>query len=772
MKKIFDKINPRTIRFRLLFGAILLVLLTALSISTGTLLLGLQNSRSQAVAQMFSTARIKGLEIQSWEDQLQGELYTALNEEYALERISSILALEEKDRYSQYFYGAVRVRLNGYVLNSAMIHEIFILNKNGEIILSTKKENEGSSAEDRRFYKEGLVDTTLELVINEEVQGVREVIVSIPIFNLDGDLAGVLATKADAGPLADILADGSGMGKTGETYLLTTDGQLLGFSVNDSGNFLKLVFGLMVPFSAENPQNDGASVVYQGGSGLRVVGIKQWVPELNTVMILQQEVQEIFQNAKNTLLLNLMIGMFVLLIAVMVSLIMTRKISRPLDNLVKTTSLIADGDLTQTARVEQEDEIGSLAVSFNSMTAQLAGLINSLEQKVEDRTLALKQRALQLETILQVSRDITSVLNIEELLNRIVRVIQEAFHYSYVHIYLLDGENKYLNLHATSAEKSPLINKIDVHSTHFVSTAAQTQSAVLHKHQNQETILSDEAGFSQVQSELAVPLDFGGNPIGALVIQTSLPDQDLEEDIPVLQTLADQITIAIENARLYNKSQQIAVLEERNRLAQELHDSVTQSLYSLGLFIESWRLILKNGKKPDFTEFLDRSEEINQQALKEMRQLIHELRPPVLEKLGLWGALIQRLEMVEKRLGIDARIEIQDFIELPLELEKEILRITQEALNNALKHAQAAHVIIRVKKMDDLLHLEIIDDGVGFDLQILEQKDKMGMQIMQERALSIHADLFLQSKAGEGTTVHLKIPLTGIKTLQKEREIE
>ena len=127
---------------------------------------------------------------------------------------------------------------------------------------------------------------------------------------------------------------------------------------------------------------------------------------------------------------------------------------------------------------------------------------------------------------------------------------------------------------------------------------------------------------------------------------------------------------------------------------------------------------------------------------------------------------------MKKRLGIDARIEIQDFIELPLELEKEILRITQEALNNALKHAQAAHVIIRVKKMDDLLHLEIIDDGVGFDLQILEQKDKMGMQIMQERALSIHADLFLQSKAGEGTTVHLKIPLTGIKTLQKEREIE
>ena len=107
----------------------------------------------------------------------------------------------------------------------------------------------------------------------------------------------------------------------------------------------------------------------------------------------------------------------------------------------------------------------------------------------------------------------------------------------------------------------------------------------------------------------------------------------------------------MKNARLYNKSQQIAVLEERNRLAQELHDSVTQSLYSLGLFIESWRLILKNGKKPDFTEFLDRSEEINQQALKEMRQLIHELRPPVLEKLGLWGALIQRLEMVEKTSG-------------------------------------------------------------------------------------------------------------------------
>ena len=768
MKNLFSRINTHTIRFRLLSVAILLVLLTALSISTGTLLMGLQNSRTQAVTRLYSIIKIKELEIQSWKDQLQGELYTTLNEEYALERISSILGLEEKNRYSQYFNGAVRARLNGYVLNSSMIHEIFILNKGGEIILSTDKENEGISAENARYFREGLQDSTLELIVDNKLQDVHEAVISVPIFNLDGELAGVLAAKAEISSLADILADSSGMGMSGNSFLTTPDDQYI-FSVGEDSVVLMRI---NADLPSQFPETENGYLIYQGINGAKVVGVQQQVSELNLSLILQQELQEIYENARNTLLLNLMIVLVVLLIAVFVSLIMIQRISRPLDNLVKTTSLIAGGDLSQTASIEQDDEIGSLAVSFNSMTAQLAGLINSLEQKVESRTLALKQRALQLETILQVSQEITSVLNIEELLNRIVRVIQESFYYSDVFIYLLDEENQYLNLQAASSENKSILNKIKADSSNYISRAAQTQTPQLLDFNNQSGLSVQSSDNLKILSELAVPLDYGGEPIGALVVQSSHMEPSLQDDIPVLQTLADQLTIAIENARLYKKSQQIAVLEERNRLAQDLHDSVTQSLYSLGLFIESWRMILKSGKEQDFSEFLNRSEEINQQALKEMRQLIHELRPPVLEKLGLWGALIQRLEMVEKRLGIDAYLEIQDFIELPLDLENVLFRITQEALNNALKHAQARRVIIRVKHQDGLLSLEVVDDGTGFDLQKIGQSDKMGLQIMQERAFSIHANLLLKSSPGEGTTVLLEIPLGKNEGFSKERVSE
>lgn len=233
-----------------------------------------------------------------------------------------------------------------------------------------------------------------------------------------------------------------------------------------------------------------------------------------------------------------------------------------------------------------------------------------------------------------------------------------------------------------------------------------------------------------------------------------------KEDSLVIQSLGDQIAVAIENARLYDQSKELAVLEERNRLARELHDSVTQSLYSLVLFTESWRRMVKSEGTERIEEYLNRIGEISQQSLKEMRLLILELRPPMLEQEGLVGALKKRLDAVEKRVGVNARVVMEDFIELPPFVEEELYRIAQEALNNSLKHAKATKEDVRIFVENKTIILEVSDDGIGFDPSAIDQRGGMGLVNMGERARHIGGALTIQSTPGKGTIVRVSVPIS------------
>jgi signal transduction histidine kinase len=202
-----------------------------------------------------------------------------------------------------------------------------------------------------------------------------------------------------------------------------------------------------------------------------------------------------------------------------------------------------------------------------------------------------------------------------------------------------------------------------------------------------------------------------------------------------------------------------AVTAERNRLARALHDSVTQSLYSLTLLAAGWQRLAKDGELDSIEEPLGEIGEVAQQALKEMRLLVHELRPPALEKEGLLGAIHHRLGAVEKRAGIEARLEAEDILELPSEVEAALYYIVVEALNNALKHAQATSVWVRLFNVDEKVELEIADNGQGFDLSAIGEHRGLGLVSMQERADQLGALLSIDSAPGKGTRVKVEVLL-------------
>jgi len=198
-------------------------------------------------------------------------------------------------------------------------------------------------------------------------------------------------------------------------------------------------------------------------------------------------------------------------------------------------------------------------------------------------------------------------------------------------------------------------------------------------------------------------------------------------------------------------------VNERQRLARELHDSVTQALYSLVLLSEAARRLAGAQDSSQLQEVVTRLGEIGQQALKEMRLMVYELRSLTLQERGLVRALEQRLDAVEKRAGIRASLTTEGTLELAAPVEEALYRIVQEALNNALKHASATAVSVRVAAGDGRVEIEVADDGKGFDPDAVRDRGGMGLANMQERIAELGGQLAIRSTPGKGTTVQVTL---------------
>lgn len=261
---------------------------------------------------------------------------------------------------------------------------------------------------------------------------------------------------------------------------------------------------------------------------------------------------------------------------------------------------------------------------------------------------------------------------------------------------------------------------------------------------------------------VAVPLLVEGQPYGTFVLYHSRGHAFSETDVRLASAMAEQSALAIQTARLREQLRHAAVAEERNRLARELHDAVTQSLYSMTLLAAGARFQAEEEGHTQQAEDFARLGEVAQQALGEMRLLIYELRPPVLETEGLVGAIQQRLETVERRAGLRARLLVEDEVELPPAVEAQLYRIVQEALNNVLKHAGARQVTVALRGPavagPGQIELTVGDDGRGFNGGAPRG---IGLASMEERAAAIGGTTTIVGVPGAGTTVTVRVPIRG-----------
>jgi signal transduction histidine kinase len=385
----------------------------------------------------------------------------------------------------------------------------------------------------------------------------------------------------------------------------------------------------------------------------------------------------------------------------------------------------------------------------------------SLERNVEERTRELR-------VLLDISHDAAATLELRPLVGLILDRVKGLVDYTGAAMFVLDESREGLNLlrYQGPIPQHTLAYRWTLASHDHARAVIETARPVIIS-----DVFSDEPlaesfrrnaaqDIGEVRADfgtwLGVPMMLGDQVIGMLAVETNQVGSYTDHHAELLMAVADQAAVAIENARLYQQARGLAALEERQKLARELHDSVSQALFGIGLGARTARTQLDRDPAK-VAEPLDYVVSLAEAGLTEMRALIFELRPDALELEGLVGSLEKQLAALRARHGLDIDADLGDEPETTFEVKETIYRIAQETLNNVVKHARARTITVHLTQGGAGIRLEIGDDGVGFD-PTGDFPGHLGLRSMRERAARIGAVLELESAPGQGTRTCILVP--------------
>lgn len=581
---IIRSIRTRTIRTRLLVNFILLVLAPVILSATISSILSARNTQEHVYNQLDSVVTLKEDEINAWVNHLQTYLMLAMpvpDRTWVFSTSMNRTGSQGTDEQFSVLAANITTDLDKFIAQTQDFDALFLLNPNGKIFISTNKSLLNMEQADETYFKEGLNDSYISPIQQISLLGVGNktvadnsrttLILSTPVFNSNGDTIGVLAGQANFTKLNEIMFERSGLGKNGETFLLNpnlvllTDSRFEGYTAGENYRVDEAIHQALV-------NKDKGQAVYRSYRGATVIGAYSWLPSLQILLVAEHDQPEALISTYQTLVINLGVVAAAALAALGAGWYAARGITDPLSKLAQTAEAIAAGDVTLNAEVEQDDEVGALAKSFNSMTDQIRSLLQGLEQRVTERTREVERRSLQLQVAAEVAREAAETRDLTELLNRAVHLIGEYFGYYHAGIYLIDERGDYAVLRAATGEAGQQMlrdgYKLEVIKSDYktVQRTPENQglvgyvswSGVARIVSDVETdlIYSKNPLLPGTRSEVALPLRVGNQVIGVLDSQSTDEGVFTDENVRILQTMADLLAIAIENARLFQEMNQ------------------------------------------------------------------------------------------------------------------------------------------------------------------------------------------------------------------------
>jgi GAF domain-containing protein/HAMP domain-containing protein len=550
---VIRALRVSTIRTRLVVAFLLITLIPAIITGGVSRITAYQSGQAQMVGLLETVAALKEAEIADWLRRLEEGLEQVLvgGVDGEIENITYADTPEASELSKQ----PVRMRLFTVMLQGAF-EELFLIDPNGMIVVSTARGAESFVGQE--LFEKGSQELFLQVAPAYGDSGELSVFIARPVTRR-GDssvLAGVLVGRANMRVLNEFMRVPTGMGKTGQAYLLTSEGALLGGLPVDVPDREAVIRSEGIDAAAGARRN--VAGLYQNYEQQPVVGVYHWVPDLDAVLVVEQQQSEAFAPLVGSLAVGLGVTAGSVLVAVIASLLVTRSIAGPLSALTETATAIAAGDLERVAKVERKDEVGALAQAFNNMTAQLRDLVGGLEGRVAERTRDLEWRSTYLEASAQVVQAATSILDTGQLIRQVVELIQERFDLYYVGLFLVDEFGEWAVLRAGTGEAGRIMqergHRIKVGEGMVGWCVAHAQSRVASE-VDEDTVRLSTAELPETRSEAALPMRARGEVIGALTVQSTHPAAFDPETIAVFQTMADQMAIAVDNARLFAESQ-------------------------------------------------------------------------------------------------------------------------------------------------------------------------------------------------------------------------
>lgn len=712
------------IRVRLPISFVLVVLLPVVIFTVVLLLVGSRTGQQQAFDKLELVATVKESGVAEWIAGLGRGLDEALSDRYTM--LYARMVLESDLRLSSPgLYLSLEERFSEFNDRTQLFDSLFLLNLEGQPVVATDDAQESANHADQPYFQEGLKGTYVQPAYYSQELGRSVVVAARPVADDYGQITGVLAGYANPSLLNDVLLDRTGLGETGDAYLLDSQGMLL-----TPARFADVGAPVSMPGAkaAMQDQPDGADV-YGTSLGEPMLGVYRWLPALGVALLAEQAQTEALASTFAVLEVVVIATFGALVVAVAIALLITRGIVRPLAQLTGTTTQIAAGDLTLVAPVEQKDEIGVLAQAFNSMTAQMRELIGSLEQRVTERTDELERRSAFLEAGTEVGRAASSILDPEALVREAVELIRERFGLYYVGLFLLDETGDWAVLQAGTGEAGRTMlsrkHRIRIGQGMVGWVVANAQWRVSSE-VGQDALRLATPELPHTLSEAALPLRSRGQVIGALTVQDTHPNTFDEETMIVLQTMADQIAVALDNAHLFVESQEALQSERRayGEISREAWAQMIPTGMALGYRCDQRGVSRTENSLPS---------EVKQSVREGQVVRVDEGgRPAVAVPISVRDQVIGVLNFRKAGRGetwIDAEISLLQGLAEQLGQALESARLYQDVQRRAARDRMFSEATTRMREtldMDAILQTAIREIGESLGLAEVEVRMRKG----------------------------------------------
>jgi GAF domain-containing protein/HAMP domain-containing protein len=591
-------IGYRSLQTRLVSSFVLIITVPVLVITGVSAVSAYTNSREQFGASLKAISSIQQAQIDSVVREMSVQV-SGLQQTSG--KASSILRVLDRSNETDEAY-RLNVSVASTVLRDVMVQypgshyeEMLVLDPQGTVVLSTYKLDEGLNFADQPFFRAGSAGFLAEMTVfpgKQNTSGEYKLVTAAPL-RAEGSAAlmGIVVSVASKDAVYNILGQTAGL-RNAQAYLVTEDNRPVSAEAGSTAavSAWPIVHAILSKSSQE-------ATLYINHQGRPVFGYARWDPSLSAALVTEFPSADLLSQALSTLIVSVLVGASTIFTALITAFSTSRAITEPISNLATAAGALSSGNLAARARTNQRDEVGELAGSFNSMADQLQGMIGNLEQRIAERTNALEQQSVRLRAAAEVARDAANAPDVDALLDDAARLIRDRFGLYHTGIFLLDDKREYAVLRASPSEagKKMLENghRLRVGEQGIVGRAASTGEPRIALDTGVDPVYFSNPLLPATRSEMALPLKTAEGTIGVIDIQSDQPEAFTQDDIAIVQVMADQLATAIQRSRLLQQVRaQLAQLElsYQNFTEESWHVFERTSRQNLGYRFDNVRL--------------------------------------------------------------------------------------------------------------------------------------------------------------------------------------